>query len=84
MRNLDINIVEEMLEGKISKNLNRFECANGIVFSVNNMNDQVKEYFADRGIEHHELVSGIYYTETIMTAAEFSNLDHVMYTKKLA
>lgn len=84
MRYLDSQTVEEMLEGKISKNPNRFEEANGIVFSVNNMDENVMNYLSMRGIEFHELVNGIYYTETVMSVVEFGNLDYILYTLKIA
>jgi hypothetical protein len=84
MKNLDIKAVEEILKGRISKNPNRFEEANGIVFSVNNMTDELEEYFNGYGIEFYELCSGIYYTETIMTVSEFEQLDHILHTKKVA
>lgn len=84
MRNLDITAVEEMLKGRISKNPNRFEEANGIVFSVNEMTEEIEDYFRYRGIEIYKLVNGIYYTETIMSVGEFSNLDHLLHYKKIA
>jgi hypothetical protein len=84
MKNLDITVVEEMLKGRISKNPNRFEEANGIVFSVNEMNEEIEDYFNYRGIEIYKLVNGIYYTETVMSTAEFSNLDYLLHYKQIA
>jgi hypothetical protein len=84
MKNLDIAVVEEMLKGRISKNPNRFEEANGIVFSVNEMTEEIEDYFNYRGIEIYKLVNGIYYTETIMSTGEFSNLDHLIHYKQIA
>lgn len=84
MQKLTLQTVEEILKGKISKNPNRFNCANGIVFSVNKMTDDIHSYFSERGIEINELVSGIYYTETVMSVAEFEQLDHVMNAKHIA
>lgn len=84
MRNLDITVVEEMLKGRISNNPNRFECANGIVFSVNEMNEEIEDYFNYRGVEIYKLVNGIYYTETVMSTAEFGNLDHLLHYKQIA
>jgi hypothetical protein len=84
MKNLDLVTVEEMLKGRISKNPNRFEEANGIVFSVNEMTEEMEDYFYNRGIEFYTLVSGIYYTETILSATEFGSLDNVMDYKQIA
>jgi hypothetical protein len=84
MKNLNITVVEELLEGKISNNPDRFDCANGIVFSVNEMNEDIADYFNCYGVEFHELVNGIYYTETIMTVSEFSDLKYINNYKRIA
>ncbi|MDH6674380.1 hypothetical protein M2277_005072 [Paenibacillus sp. LBL] len=84
MRHLTIEVIEEMLKGRISTNPNRFEEANGIVFSVNETTQEVLEYFESRGIELYELVKDIFYTETIMTVSEFENLKYVMHVKHIA
>lgn len=84
MKNLEIKTVEEILKGKISNNPNRFEEANGIVFSVNNMNDELEAYFSSRGIEIHELCNGIFYTETVMSVSEFEQLDYILHIKQVA
>jgi hypothetical protein len=84
MKNLDLTTVEEMLKGRISKNPNRFEEANGIVFSVNEMTEEIEEYFNGHGVEFYKLVNGIYYTETVMSVGEFSNLNHLLHYKQIA
>jgi hypothetical protein len=84
MKNIDLVTVEEILKGRISKNPNRFEEANGIVFSVNEMSDEIEDDFLSRGVEIYKLVNGIYYTETVMSTGEFSNLDYVMDYKVIA
>lgn len=84
MKNINLSVVEEILKGRISKNPNRFEEANGIVFSVNEITEEIEDYFYYRGIEIYKLVEGIYYTETILSAGEFSNLDYVMDYKQIA
>ncbi|WP_240416607.1 hypothetical protein [Paenibacillus periandrae] len=79
MTNNELEIVEEILEGKISTNPNRFESANGIVFTLNQEYDspEIREYFNSRGVEYHELNDGSFYTETVMTGVEFVNLQYV-------
>lgn len=84
MRHLTIEVIEEMLKGRISSNPSRFEEANGIAFSVNETTQEVLEYFESRGIELYELVKDIFYTETIMTVSEFENLKYVMHVKHIA
>jgi hypothetical protein len=84
MRHLDLKTIEEILRGKVSTNPKRFECANGIVFSLNNINDNVLDYLSSRGIEIHELDKGIYYTETVMTAMEFEGLDYISHVIQIA
>lgn len=84
MKHLNLEAVEEILEGKISKNPKRFECANGVVFTVNNMNEEVEEYFSSRGVEFYQLGNGIFYTETIMSISEFSQLDYILHTQRVA
>ncbi|MGG3471501.1 hypothetical protein ABES02_29055 [Neobacillus pocheonensis] len=68
----------------ISKNSKRFEEANGIIFTVNEMTDEIKEYFDGRGIEFHELINGIYYTETVMSMTEFKQLENIIQIKHIA
>jgi hypothetical protein len=84
MKHVTIAVVEEMLQGKISNNPNRFEAANGVMFAVNKMTEEVASYFSAMGVEYHELVKDIFYTETVMSTAEFSQLDYVMNIKHLA
>ncbi|HWO74425.1 MULTISPECIES: hypothetical protein [Bacillus] len=84
MRHLDLKTIEEILRGKISTNPKRFECANGIVFSLNNRSGNALDYLSSRGIEIHELVKGIYYTETVMTVIEFEGLDCISHVIQIA
>jgi CRISPR/Cas system-associated endonuclease Cas3-HD len=84
MQHITIEVVEEILNGKISTNPSRFEEANGIVFSVHDMSEPMADYFRPRGVEFHELVSGIYYTETVMSFAEFVQLAPIMHAKQVA
>lgn len=80
-----LNTVEEILKGKISKNPNRFEEANGIVFTMNQKDsEEIYEYFNSRGVEYHDLKDGSFYTETIMSVVEFSNLKYVAKYHKVA
>lgn len=84
MQHLNLQVVEEILEGQISTNPHRFEAANGIVFSVNVMDEEVMDYLAGHGVEWYKLVSGIYYTETIMSIPEFEQLDYILYVLPVA
>jgi hypothetical protein len=84
MQHLTLEVVEKMLEGKISKNPNRFQEANGIVFYVGEMTDEAKSYFSARGVEFHHLNDGIYYTETVMSLPEFAQLDYVLQARQIA
>lgn len=78
MKSKELEIVEKKLEGKISKNPNRFESANGIIFKLNQDNSlEINEYFNSMGIEYYDWDDGMYYTETIMTGVEFSKLKYV-------
>lgn len=78
MKSKELEIVEKKLDGKISKNPNRFESANGIIFKLNQDNSlEINEYFNSMGIEYYDWDDGMYYTETIMTGVEFSKLKYV-------
>lgn len=80
---IGIQDIEKQLEGKISSNRNRFEEVNGVVFSLEHIDPYVTGYFAERGIEIHELENGLYYSETVMGVADFEDLDYVKFIHKV-
>lgn len=83
---LHLSLIENYLEGRLSKNPKRFEEANGIVFAVDTKYDAttLHDYFLQRGIEFHSLDDGFYYTETIMSLVEFEYLEPVLFCKVIA
>lgn len=83
-RNFNLEDVEYILGNAISRNESRFDSANGIVFSVDDMNPDIEEYFNSYGIEIHHLQYDIYYTETIMSVSEFAQMDHVVEYQQVA
>lgn len=86
MNNTELDIIERILEGKISTNPNRFEEANGIIFTINQEfdNAEIREYFNNRGVEYHALNDGSFYTETVMSGSEFVKLEYVSWYKQIA
>lgn len=73
----NLQVIETMLEGRISKNPRRFDSANGIVFEINREDDFYEEYFRAHGVELYHLNRNVFYTETVMSISEFDQLLYV-------
>lgn len=77
MEYIELDLVESILKNNISSNKDRFDSVNGIAFVSDLSVPDIFSFFRDYGIEVNDLGNGIFYTETVMTSVEFSNLDHV-------
>lgn len=84
MKKLSLLEIETILKGQISTNPRRFEYANGIVFTANCSLEEMHEFLCERGVEFSTLEPNFYYTETIMSAVEFSLLDVIDEIHKVA
>lgn len=77
MKNMALSTIETTLKGQISTNPRRFKTANGIVFTSRCSLDEMHEDLCGRGVEFLSLEPNLYYTETIMSVVEFSQLEVV-------